>query len=157
MSLYLSSALKFWLFSLFLVTFLIPVFQSGIANITLGNEPTGLRMAIVNDEINPVLSRVCTNLTGCEYSMLSCRYLRYISDNIIQVYNFLTFGYIIQWYFSIAIFCERAGSLWKCLGRSRGWKKGSRLGCHPVWSKFYRRVWNEGMGSRIRQHHRKAN
>ncbi|KAI9558879.1 ABC protein [Daphnia sinensis] len=70
---------------LFLVTFLIPIFQSAVANITLGNEPTNLRMAIVNDEIDSGVGRVCTNATDCEYSMLSCRYLRYVSDNIIQV------------------------------------------------------------------------
>lgn len=67
----------------------MPIFQSAVANITLGNEPTGLRMAIVNDEVDLGVGRVCTNATDCEYSMLSCRYLRYISDNIIQVKYFV--------------------------------------------------------------------
>ncbi|XP_057369450.1 ABC transporter G family member 20-like [Daphnia carinata] len=70
---------------LFLLTFLMPIFQSAVSNITLGNEPTDLRMAIINDELDPGLGRVCTNATDCEYSMLSCRYLRYINDKIIQV------------------------------------------------------------------------
>jgi hypothetical protein len=43
-------------------------------------------MAIVNDELNLSQGRVCINNTmDCAYSMLSCRYLQYINDNIIQV------------------------------------------------------------------------
>ncbi|XP_057369451.1 ABC transporter G family member 23-like [Daphnia carinata] len=70
---------------LFLLTFLMTVFQTAVSSIALGNEPIDLRMAIVNDELDPGLGRVCTNATDCEYSMLSCRYLRYINDKIIQV------------------------------------------------------------------------
>lgn len=63
----------------------MPAFQAIVFNVTLGHEPTGLKMGIVNDELNPSLGRVCNYTTDCSYSMLSCRYLRYIKNNIIQV------------------------------------------------------------------------
>jgi hypothetical protein len=50
---------------------------------------TGLKMAIVNDEIDVNQSRLCNNATDCSYFMLSCRYLRNIKNNIIQVDSFL--------------------------------------------------------------------
>lgn len=63
----------------------MPAFQAIVFNVTLGHEPTGLKMGIVNDELNPSQGRVCNYTTDCSYSMLSCRYLRYIKNNIIQV------------------------------------------------------------------------
>jgi hypothetical protein len=65
--------------------YFLPAFQATVFNVTLGHEPTGLKMAIVNEEINPIQGRICNYSTDCSYSMLSCRYLRYIKDNIVQV------------------------------------------------------------------------
>jgi hypothetical protein len=64
----------------------MPPFLSTVFNATLGHDPTGLKLAIVNDELDLSQGRICiSNTTDCTYSMLSCRYLRYIKDNIIQV------------------------------------------------------------------------
>ena len=48
---------------------------------------TDLKTAIVNDEIHVNEGRICNNVSDCSYSMLSCRYLRYVKENIIQVCN----------------------------------------------------------------------
>jgi hypothetical protein len=72
--------------------YFLPAFQATVFNVTLGHEPTGLKMAIVNDELNPSQGRFCNYSTDCSYSMLSCRYLRYIKNNIIQVFAFYLTG-----------------------------------------------------------------
>jgi len=70
----------------FLVSFFLPAIQTVLFNVTLGGEPSYLKMAIVNEELDLSQGRVCINNTmDCAYSMLSCRYLQYINDNIIQV------------------------------------------------------------------------
>ncbi|XP_046459302.1 ABC transporter G family member 20-like isoform X2 [Daphnia pulex] len=70
---------------IFVFIYLLPAFQATVFNVTLGHEPKGLKMAIVNEELDPTQGRVCNYTTDCAYSMLSCRYLRYIKDNIVQV------------------------------------------------------------------------
>ncbi|XP_046456397.1 ABC transporter G family member 20-like isoform X2 [Daphnia pulex] len=70
---------------LFIATFFLPATQTYIFNLCIGQDMTGLKMAIVNDEIDVNQSRLCNNATDCSYFMLSCRYLRNIKDNIIQV------------------------------------------------------------------------
>ncbi|XP_057368473.1 ABC transporter G family member 20-like [Daphnia carinata] len=68
---------------IFVFIYLIPAFQAIVFNVTLGHEPTGLKIAIVNDELSS--GDTCNYTTACSYSMLSCRYLRYIKSNIIQM------------------------------------------------------------------------
>ncbi|XP_057380012.1 ABC transporter G family member 20-like [Daphnia carinata] len=70
---------------IFFFLYFLPAFQATIFNVTLGREPKGLKMGIVNDEVDASQGRVCNYTTDCTYSMLSCRYLRYIKDNIIQI------------------------------------------------------------------------
>lgn len=69
--------------------YFLPALQAAIFNVTLGHEPWGLKMGIVNDELNPSQGRVCNYTKNCSYSMLSCRYLTFVKDNIIQVEFFL--------------------------------------------------------------------
>ncbi|EFX61237.1 ABC protein, subfamily ABCH, partial [Daphnia pulex] len=71
---------------LFIATFFVPAIQTFIFNLCIGQDMTGLRMAIVNEEIDVNQGRLCNNATDCSYFMLSCRYLRNIKDNIIQTY-----------------------------------------------------------------------
>ncbi|XP_032783716.2 ABC transporter G family member 20 [Daphnia magna] len=77
--------LSFRNIGLLLFTYFLPALQAFLSNVTLGHEPTGLRMAIVNDELDVNQGRVCNYTMDCVYSMLSCRYLRHLKDNIIQV------------------------------------------------------------------------
>ncbi len=67
----------------------MPAIQTYIFNICIGQDMSALKMAIVNEEIDVNQGRLCNNATDCAYSMLSCRYLRYINNNIIQVDSFL--------------------------------------------------------------------
>jgi hypothetical protein len=72
---------------------------------------SALKMAIVNEEIDVNQGRLCSNATDCAYSMLSCRYLRYINNNIIQVDSFLLrFSLLIAWRNCYLIF-NASGSL----------------------------------------------
>ncbi|KAI9558715.1 ABC protein [Daphnia sinensis] len=70
---------------IFLFIYFLPAFQATIFNVTLGHEPKNLKMAIVNDEVNSRQGQICNYTTDCSYSMLSCRYLRYVNKKIIQV------------------------------------------------------------------------
>lgn len=71
---------------MFLFVFLLPALQATIFCLAIGKDPTFLKMAIVNDELDPSEGRVCNYTTDCSYFMYSCRYLRFIdNDTIIQV------------------------------------------------------------------------
>ena len=71
---------------MFLFIFLLPALQAIIFCLAIGHEPTLLKMAIVNDELDPSQGRICNYTTDCTYSMFSCRYLRFLdNDTIIQV------------------------------------------------------------------------
>ncbi|EFX70382.1 ABC protein, subfamily ABCH [Daphnia pulex] len=72
-------------FGIFVFIYLMPAFQATVFNVTLGHEPKGLKIGVVNDELDPSQGRTCNYTTDCSYSMLSCRYLRYVKDNIIQI------------------------------------------------------------------------
>lgn len=86
---------------MFLFVFLLPALQATIFCLAIGKDPTFLKMAIVNDELDPSEGRVCNYTTDCSYFMYSCRYLRFIdNDTIIQVqdfvFQFLFFGANVQ-------------------------------------------------------------
>nr|QBM06390.1 ATP-binding cassette sub-family H-like protein 2 [Daphnia magna] len=71
---------------LFLFVFLLPANQVILSCLSLGGDLTSLKLAIVNDELDPTQDRVCNYTTSCTYSMFSCRYLRFIDNTtIIQV------------------------------------------------------------------------
>ncbi|XP_046646484.1 ABC transporter G family member 20-like [Daphnia pulicaria] len=71
---------------MFLFVFLLPALQATIFCLAIGRDPTLLKMAIVNDELNPSEGRICNYTTDCSYFMFSCRYLRFVNnDTIIQV------------------------------------------------------------------------
>lgn len=74
---------------MFLFIFLLPALQAIIFCLAIGHDPTLLKMAIVNDELDPSQGRICNYTTDCTYSMFSCRYLRFLDNQtIIQVGNF---------------------------------------------------------------------
>lgn len=75
---------------MFIFIYLLPVIQATVFNLTLGHEPSGLMVGIVNDEVESSQGGLCNYTTSCSYSMLSCRYLGYIRDNIIQVRYFMS-------------------------------------------------------------------
>lgn len=71
---------------MFLFIFLLPAAQAILFCLAIGRDPTFLKMAIVNDELDPSQGRVCNYTTDCTYSMFSCRYLRFIDNTtVVQV------------------------------------------------------------------------
>jgi hypothetical protein len=71
---------------MFLFIFLLPAAQAILFCLAIGRDPTFLKMAVVNDELDPSQGRICNYTTSCTYSMFSCRYLRFIDNQtIVQV------------------------------------------------------------------------
>lgn len=56
----------------------LPVVQIILFCLSIGKDPRGLSIAIVNHELNSS-SQKCVPSVGCEYKMLSCRYLEALS------------------------------------------------------------------------------
>nr|QST15012.1 ABCH-like protein [Diaphanosoma celebensis] len=70
----------------FLFIFLLPAAQAILFCLAIGRDPTFLKVAVVNDELDPSEGRVCNYTDECVYSMFSCRYLRFIDNTtIVQV------------------------------------------------------------------------
>ena len=73
---------------MFMFIFLGPVIQAVLFCLAIGQDPTSLKIAVVNEEIDPSQGRVCTYNSSCIHHMLSCRFLRFVSnETIIQVNN----------------------------------------------------------------------
>ncbi|EFX71377.1 ABC protein, subfamily ABCH [Daphnia pulex] len=71
---------------MFAFVFLMPGLQSTLFCLAIGRDPTGLKMAVVNEELDPSVGRVCNYTTDCTYSMFSCRYLRFLDNTtIVQI------------------------------------------------------------------------
>ncbi|XP_021913320.1 ABC transporter G family member 20 isoform X2 [Zootermopsis nevadensis] len=66
-----------------LFIFALPVMQVILFCLAIGRDPTGLRLAIVNHELNFTGER-CEYNTGCSFKMLSCRYLQNLNNESIQ-------------------------------------------------------------------------
>lgn len=62
--------------------------QAIIFCLAIGHEPASLKMGVVNEEVDSSAGRVCSYTTDCSRSMLSCRFLRFISNyTVVQVNN----------------------------------------------------------------------
>lgn len=61
----------------------LPVAQIIIFCISIGKDPIGLKLAIVNNELNNSMEP-CIPGTGCDSSQLSCRYLQHLQKKTIQ-------------------------------------------------------------------------
>ncbi|KAJ8686911.1 hypothetical protein QAD02_022705 [Eretmocerus hayati] len=55
----------------------LPVVQIILFCLSIGKDPTGLRLAIVNNELSSSMQS-CIPSTGCNHSFLSCRYLAHL-------------------------------------------------------------------------------
>lgn len=67
-----------------LFIFALPVMQVILFCLAIGRDPTGLKIAIVNHEMNA--SGECKYEKGCSFSNLSCRYLDHLNSSIVQEY-----------------------------------------------------------------------
>lgn len=66
-----------------LFIFALPVMQVILFCLAIGRDPTGLRLAIVNHELN-ISGEGCEYNTGCSFKMLSCRYLQNLNNDSIH-------------------------------------------------------------------------
>ncbi|KAG5319387.1 ABCGK protein, partial [Pseudoatta argentina] len=62
----------------------LPVAQIILFCISIGKDPIGLKLAVVNHELNNSM-QPCIPGTGCDWSLLSCRYLQYLQKKTIQL------------------------------------------------------------------------
>lgn len=84
---------RFFFFRVMLFLFTLPLLQVILFRLSIGRDPTELRLLIVNHEVNPFTSAShCQNLppvSKCSLSNLSCRYLSHLNNTIFQVSNLL--------------------------------------------------------------------
>lgn len=61
----------------------LPVAQIIIFCLAIGHDPTGLRIAVTNNELTSdmISQQDCPVYSGCNYTYLSCRYLTYLKNN----------------------------------------------------------------------------
>lgn len=57
----------------------LPAVQIILFCFSIGKDPVGLPLAIVNHELNSTVMEPCIPTTGCDMSLLSCRYLQYLT------------------------------------------------------------------------------
>jgi hypothetical protein len=80
---YINYPVLFYRVMLFI--FALPVMQVILFCLAIGRDPTGLRLAIVNHELNSTGGK-CEFNTGCNFKMLSCRYLQNLNnESIVKV------------------------------------------------------------------------
>lgn len=60
----------------------LPVSQIVLFCISIGHDPVGLNIAIVNNELSSdeMLKPCLVNITDCNNTLLSCKYLKYLED-----------------------------------------------------------------------------
>ena len=66
-----------------LFIFLLPAIQVIFFCLAIGRDPTNLKLAVVNDELDPSAGRVCSYTEGCPTSMLGCRFLQFIDNTTV--------------------------------------------------------------------------
>lgn len=65
----------------------LPVAQIILFCLAIGHDPTGLPIAVSNHELSPGLlaQQECPIYDGCNYTLLSCRYLSYLQNRSVVV------------------------------------------------------------------------
>lgn len=72
----------------------LPCLQIVLFCLAIGHDPTGLKLAVSNHELNSTLD--CPEIQGCNYTLLSCRYLNLLKrkNNIRIVSTHIYCNYI---------------------------------------------------------------
>lgn len=70
----------------------LPVAQIILFCLAIGHDPTGLPIAVSNHELSDSLlaQQECPIYEGCNYTLLSCRYLEYLKNRSVVVTHFAT-------------------------------------------------------------------
>lgn len=61
----------------------LPVLQIILFCLSIGKDPIGLRIAVVNNELNSSMDRCMPHTVGCDTTMLSCRFLEHLQKRTI--------------------------------------------------------------------------
>lgn len=67
----------------------LPVVQIVLFCISIGKDPEGLRMAVVNYELNSNVKH-CMPIEGCNWTMLSCRFLQHLDKSRVDLVSYGT-------------------------------------------------------------------
>jgi hypothetical protein len=70
----------------------LPVVQIILFSLAIGHDPTGLPIAVTNNELSDELlsQQECPIYTGCNYTYLSCRYLDYLKNRSVLVVSLMS-------------------------------------------------------------------
>ncbi|CAH0597589.1 unnamed protein product [Chrysodeixis includens] len=68
-----------------LFIFVLPVMQVILFCLAIGRDPSGLRLAIVNDDVR-ILDGLCPYNASCSMKNLSCRYLDHLDNHTVKEY-----------------------------------------------------------------------
>lgn len=65
----------------------LPVAQIILFCLAIGHDPTGLPIAVANHELSESLlaQQKCPIYEGCNYTLLSCRYLEFLKNRSVVV------------------------------------------------------------------------
>lgn len=58
----------------------LPVAQIILFCFSIGHDPTGLKVSIVNNELNLPEENICNPVPGCNSSRLSCNYIEFLKQ-----------------------------------------------------------------------------
>ncbi|XP_034939310.1 ABC transporter G family member 23 [Chelonus insularis] len=65
----------------------LPVLQIILFCLSIGKDPVGLQIAIVNHELNSSMDS-CVPTIGCDKTMLSCRFLKHLKTRKVELMNY---------------------------------------------------------------------
>lgn len=91
--------IKFFYFSSVMAFVIgLPVAQIILFCLAIGHDPTGLNIAVVNNELSESLlaQQNCPLTKGCNKTMLSCRYLEFLKNRSVIVVGFKFSIYMIM-------------------------------------------------------------
>lgn len=69
----------------------LPCLQIILFCLAIGQDPTGLKLAVANYELNNgsmAVTQSCPTTIGCNHTMLSCRYLNVLQSKHIVIVRF---------------------------------------------------------------------
>lgn len=70
----------------------LPVAQIILFCLAIGHDPTGLSIAVANHELSDkhLAQQDCPIYAGCNFTMLSCRYLDYLKNRSVTIVSINT-------------------------------------------------------------------
>lgn len=85
------------IFSVMLFIVGLPVAQIILFCLAIGHDPTGLPIAVANHELSEslLMEQKCPLYSGCNNTLLSCRYLEFLKNRSVVVVSLILFSFTI--------------------------------------------------------------